>query len=40
VTADTVAATAIDAHQVTVSGSIESGSAGISVLTVGRCSGC
>ena len=40
VTADTVAATAIEALQVTVSGAIESARAGISELTVGRCSGC
>ena len=40
VTADTVAATSIEALQVTVSGAIESASAGISDLTVGRCSGC
>lgn len=40
VTADTVAATSIESLQVTVSGSMTSGSAGISDLTVGRCSGC
>ncbi len=40
VTADTLAATAIEAHQVTVSGSIDATSAGISELTVGRCTGC
>ena len=40
VTADTVAATAIEALQVTVSGTIKSEEAGISDLTVGRCSGC
>ena len=40
VTAGTVAATAIEALQVTVSGAIESARAGISDLTVGRCSGC
>ncbi len=40
VTAGTVAATAIEALQVNVSGAIESARAGISDLTVGRCSGC
>lgn len=40
VTADTVAATAVEALQVTVAGSIGSAAAGISDLTVGRCSGC
>ena len=40
VTADTVAATSIEALQVTVSDSMTSRSAGISDLTVGRCSGC
>ena len=40
ITADTLAATWIDAHHVNASGTIDAGQAGISELTVGRCTGC
>ncbi len=40
ITADTLAATSIDAHHVKASGTINAGQAGISELTVGRCTGC
>ena len=40
ITADTLAVTWIDAHQVNASGTLNAGEAGISELTVGRCTGC